>query len=668
VRAAVSRETTSYKAALVLGAAAVAAAGFGLYLFSRPDAREEAARAAGAAAAAVRRGADETLARLQNDARAAAGIPFLRAAIARRVNEETFADLFETEDWWAAYRAHGCALIAGRAMLAVRGFPVVDLPGHPIVERTQREQDGSAAGFFPAAGSAYAIAASRIEEVGVRPTILVLATPLDGPALREALRRAGAAGLALSDGAAVRTLAKQGGDTAPAIADIGRLGGAEARSPMISEDGSWAAGATELAQGLWLWTVVERDVDWTARREIHVATWAAAAILAFACRRAVLRRRRRILHAETVPSAPTPSFTADVDPAARLEAAPALAGPRASSPAFPSLEGGAGAGRSATATALGADTQAFGRYTLLGRLGEGGMSELYTAELSGAEGFQRVVALKRLKPHLAFERAAVDQFIDEAKLGSRLVHSNIVAILDFGKVGEGYFLAQEHVVGRTLAQLSDRHLDRTGRPLPIDLVAWIAHEALAGLSYAHELTDDDDRPLRIVHRDISPANIMVSASGEVKILDFGIAKSESRLAQTDPGSVKGNAAYMAPEQARGQPLDARADLFALGLVMYDLLTGERFYRGQTTPEVLYQAATGPTVDHMRRISELPEPMADILRPALALDPAARYPDGRAFAARLAPLPPDGKTQLGSLVRSLFGDELRPQTAARRRPA
>ena len=166
----------------------------------------------------------------------------------------------------------------------------------------------------------------------------------------------------------------------------------------------------------------------------------------------------------------------------------------------------------------------FGRYRLLERLGEGGMAELYTAVLHGAEGFRRLFVVKRLRPHIARNRAAVEQFIDEAKLGSSLVHSNIVPVFDFGKVNDEYFLAQEYIVGRDLGRLLERHVERTGRPLPERLALYIVYEVLEALAYAHSRTDAVGNPIGLVHRDISPGNVMVTSRGEVKLFDFGIVE------------------------------------------------------------------------------------------------------------------------------------------------
>jgi serine/threonine-protein kinase len=313
----------------------------------------------------------------------------------------------------------------------------------------------------------------------------------------------------------------------------------------------------------------------------------------------------------------------------------------------------------ALATAIGpGGGQTFGRYTLVDRIGEGGMSEIYTAVLAGAEGFQRMYVVKRLKPELALSKGAIEQFIDEAKLGSMLVHSNIVPVLDFGKIGDGYFLAAEYIVGRNLAEVIDRSVQRTGLPLPIPIACYVAHEVLEALAYAHDKTDDAGTPLRIVHRDVSPANVMATAQGEVKLLDFGIVKAEQRKARTESGNVKGNASFMSPEQARGQLVDARSDVFALGLVLYYLVSGQPLYPGATTAEVFYRAASGPTAEELARLRRLPAPLDQLVERALAIDPAARFPSARAFADALASFVPGSKAKLAALMDALFRDELR----------
>jgi serine/threonine-protein kinase len=326
------------------------------------------------------------------------------------------------------------------------------------------------------------------------------------------------------------------------------------------------------------------------------------------------------------------------------------------SPGIRAAPAGAGGpvGAAALATALAVEGgQQFGRYRLLERIGEGGMAEVFTAVLSGAEGFERLVVIKRLKPHLALNPDAVSQFIDEAKLGSQLTHSNIVTVLDFGKVGDGYYLAEDFVDGRTLAQIAARYQEKHGRSIPTAIAYHIVHEVLAGIAYAHERVDLQGRALGIVHRDISPTNIMVSFEGEVKLLDFGIVKATERVTKTREGNVKGNVGYMSPEQARGHEVSTRSDLFSLGVVMFETLSGEAFYQGSGPVDIQYQAATGPTVEHLARIAKLPAPAPDFLRRVLAIDSSARYPSARAFAQDLTPSATMAKGQIAEMMRALF---------------
>jgi serine/threonine-protein kinase len=301
-----------------------------------------------------------------------------------------------------------------------------------------------------------------------------------------------------------------------------------------------------------------------------------------------------------------------------------------------------------------------GRYTLLTHLGEGGMSDVYTAALTGPEGFRRTFVLKRLKPELAHNRGAVDQFIDEANLGSTLVHPNIVPIFDFGEAGGSYFLAQEYIVGKNLEELIMRHAERMGRGLDAASVFYIAHEILKGLSFAHQKTDEDGEPLRIVHRDISPSNLMISVLGEVKLLDFGIMKAEGRVSRTEMGNVKGNVAFMAPEQARGGVVDARSDIFSLGAVMFHALTNEPFYTGETSTELFYRATVGPTDEHQQRIGRLDPTVARIITKAVSNNPALRYQTADEFAEDLAvEVNAAAARELSALIHALFGAELRP---------
>ena len=305
----------------------------------------------------------------------------------------------------------------------------------------------------------------------------------------------------------------------------------------------------------------------------------------------------------------------------------------------------------------------FGRYRLVDRLGEGGMSELFVAEVAGVEGFTRNFVLKRLRPELAREKEAVSQFIDEARMQAGLVHSNIVPVFDFGVVAGEYFMTQEYIVGRDLARFVGRYIEQYDASLPEAMSYYIAHETLQALAYAHDQRDKAGSPMGIVHRDISASNVMVSQLGEVKLSDFGIVKSNRRVSKTQVGMVKGNANFMSPEQARGQVVDHRSDLFSLGHVLFYCLAGELLYSGENDLDVLYRAASGITSEDLARIRKLPDPAASVLEKALAFEPAERFQSATEFADALAAHASGGKGATARMMQQLFGDELRRQTGA-----
>lgn len=303
------------------------------------------------------------------------------------------------------------------------------------------------------------------------------------------------------------------------------------------------------------------------------------------------------------------------------------------------------------------------RYQVLDRLGQGGMGTVYVAILRSVEGFRRLVVVKRLNAEHADNTERVKQFIDEARLGAMLVHSNIVPVFDFGVDAQGYFIAQEYILGRDVERVVRASMEQLGRPLETGVVLYVAQEALKALSYAHTSTDSSGRATNLVHRDVSPNNLMLSARGELKLLDFGIVRSDERLSKTQEGGIKGNLYFMSPEQARGQPVDARSDLFSLGLVLFYAASGKRLYEDGTTYELLLRAATGPTPSDLERIDALGPPLAGLLRRALATERDQRFADAEGFARAVAEAgAAAGASSVQKLVQQLFSEELAAEQA------
>lgn len=298
------------------------------------------------------------------------------------------------------------------------------------------------------------------------------------------------------------------------------------------------------------------------------------------------------------------------------------------------------------------------RYEVVAPLGEGGMAKVSVAQTRGAEGFRRVFVVKRLRPELTTNQELVNQFIDEARMGASLVHSNIVPVFDFGRDAEGYFIAQEYILGRDVDAVIQASKQRRGSALESSVVLYIAQEALKALSYAHSRTDDQGRPLSLVHRDVSPNNLMVSARGELKLLDFGIVKSDQRLTRTQTGVVKGNLYFMSPEQARAEEVDARSDLFSLGLVLFTASTGETLYTGASSYELLTRSGNAPTPEDFRRIdASVPSPLAGLIRRALQPRPSDRFADADEFARAVAAVGGVASSaEVQSLMEWLFKDD------------
>jgi tRNA A-37 threonylcarbamoyl transferase component Bud32 len=299
-----------------------------------------------------------------------------------------------------------------------------------------------------------------------------------------------------------------------------------------------------------------------------------------------------------------------------------------------------------------------GRYRLIKLIGEGGMAEVYIATAHGAEGFERHFVVKRLHPHLTGRKEIVSQFIDEARLQARLLHSNIVSVFDFGRAGDEYFLALEYVNGRDLERVLQRHVQAVGGPLPMSVVFYVAHEVLEALQYAHTRGTSTGQPMGIVHRDVSPSNVLISFQGEVKLSDFGIVKADNRVSHTDVGVVKGNVSYMSPEQARGESVDLRSDLFSLAMLMFYCLTGRSFYASDAPVNQLMRAAVGPVSEQFAQLEALPPIAQQILQRALSRDPAQRYQTAVEFSRDLVGFTSGARSELGELMKDLYPEEMK----------
>ena len=277
---------------------------------------------------------------------------------------------------------------------------------------------------------------------------------------------------------------------------------------------------------------------------------------------------------------------------------------------------------------------AFGRYTLLERLAVGGMAEVFRSKIVLSHGFEKILVIKRILPHLAADRNFVSMFIEEAKLTAQLSHSKIVQVLDFGEVDGQYFIALELIDGFDALELLRACAQRRMRP-PTPLAVFVIMEVLEALDYAHNARDITDQPMHIVHRDISPSNIFISKHGDVKLGDFGIAHVQERESTTQSGTLKGKYGYMSPEQIKGGPLDSRSDLYAVGVVLAEMLMGRRLFMAPSDLETLLMVREG-RLDRLDKYGcDLPTTLDAIVRRALKPDPAERYETATAFRDALA---------------------------------
>jgi serine/threonine protein kinase len=269
------------------------------------------------------------------------------------------------------------------------------------------------------------------------------------------------------------------------------------------------------------------------------------------------------------------------------------------------------------------------KYELVDRLAKGGMAEIFLAQSKGAAGFEKQVVIKRVLPELGEDSTFVEMFLQEARLGARLSHPNIVQIFDFGQVDGCYFIAMEFVDGRSLIDMVVK-ARRSGVELPIPVLVKIISNVAEGLHYAHSAVDNRGQPLNVVHRDISPSNILVSFGGAVKITDFGIAKASLAVHQTRSGVIKGKYSYMSPQQCMGEPVDHRADLFSLGVVLFEISTCRRLFARKNEALTIHTLLHEPIPRPSAVVDDYPEILEQIVMHCLARDPQDRYQDSRSL--------------------------------------
>ena len=594
----------------------------------RIDRVQTTARVTAEAQAAALRAADgikSLVASVEGQTQNATSNPRLVAALNAGVDQETLRDLLLTEPWWEPFRR------------AIDGFGLYDENNTPVVSsrlpisfdvkamvQDARQGRRTSSGLLLAAGQVLAVAACPVDLAGRSEwPVLVSTKILDVGLLSEMAERAGGA-VAISDGrrllVAATTDAARSGDDLLALKR-----GIDMPAPGHVSFGTVTVAALPLSAGLRVLVGVAAPVNPGGMP----IPWSAVAILLIGV-----------------------AISVGVHPRLARQAGDEELLDQNEDDELPE-DARAGAD---------ADLGSIGRYSIVERIGQGGMAEIFSAVTMGEDSFRRPVVIKRLRPELTADVDAVAQFCDEANLLAALHHPNIVAVHDFGRSQDQFFLAEEYVVGRDLGRLVARRLAERASPLPADVIAHVACQLLEGLEYAHGLTNEQGRSLGIVHRDVSPENVMVSARGDVKLLDFGVVKAdEGRVARTDMGVVKGNVTYMAPEQARGEDVDARADLYSLALVMFFCATGKPLYAAGTAYAQLMKAGNGPGPEERAAIQALTPGLAAVIDRATAEQIEDRYPDAHAMAAALEPLARGAATATAALVVELYGAELEQES-------
>ncbi|MBA3461971.1 MAG: protein kinase [Deltaproteobacteria bacterium] len=308
----------------------------------------------------------------------------------------------------------------------------------------------------------------------------------------------------------------------------------------------------------------------------------------------------------------------------------------------------------------------FGKYFLLERINVGGMAEVFRAKAFGVEGFERLVAVKRILPNIAEDKEFIRMFIEEAKLSVQLNHANIAQIFDLGVVDGAYYIALEHVHGRDLRGIFDR-CRAAGAAMPVAQACFMVMKVCEGLDYAHNKRDQGGREIHLVHRDVSPQNVLVSFEGEVKLIDFGIAKAAGKGSKTQAGILKGKFGYMSPEQVRGLPVDRRSDVFSCGIVLYELLTGERLFVGESDFSTLEKVRNVEILPPSTYNRKIPDELERIVLKALAKDVEERYQNAidlhdelQAFVYTAGEF--YSRKDLAGWMKKTFGKEIEEETA------
>ncbi len=302
------------------------------------------------------------------------------------------------------------------------------------------------------------------------------------------------------------------------------------------------------------------------------------------------------------------------------------------------------------------------RYRVIEKLASGGMAEVFLAESAGLEGFKKRVAIKRVLPHLSEKKKFISMFLDEARLSAHLSHSNCVQVFDIGVGDNAYFIVMEYVDGADLKAVLES-LRKRNRLMAVEEACFVALKICEGLAYAHELKDDVGRPFGVVHRDVSPPNVLITKHGEIKIVDFGLARASTQLEKSEPGIIKGKFSYLAPEAALGQDVDHRADIFAVGIILWEMLSSRRLFLGETdfATVKLVQQAQVPALSTVN--PQVTRELDQLIAKSLARDPSVRFQSAREFALDLNRFlfkngRPVGSFSIADLVQSTIRERVR----------